>query len=62
MAVCEGTPQCASLAGGPPAGLVHVQRLGGLDALQQILIGFFERVGDPVEDCVDRTGADPGAE
>ena len=62
VTVAECAPQGAPLAGGAPAGLVHVQRLGRADPLKQIGVGLDERVGDPLKDRIDRAGADPGAE
>ena len=54
VAVAEGAPQRALGAFEPPAGLVHVQGLGGADALKQVVVGVGERVGDTGEDRVDR--------
>jgi hypothetical protein len=62
VTVGERAPQRAPLAGGAPAGLIHVQRRRGTDALEQVGVGLLEGVGDPGQDRVDRPGADPGAE
>jgi hypothetical protein len=44
VTVGEGTPQRAALTGGPPAGLIHVQRLGDTNAIKQISVGILKRV------------------
>ena len=62
VAIGEGAPQRAPLPSGPPAGLVHVQRPGATNALEQISVGIDERVGDPLEDRIDRAAADARAE
>ncbi len=62
VAVGERAPQRASLAGGAPAGLVHVQRVGGTNTLEQIGVRVHERAGDALEDRVDRARADASAE
>jgi hypothetical protein len=45
-----------------PAGLVHVQRLGGTHPRQQIGVGILERVGNPFEDRLDGADADARSE
>lgn len=62
MAAREGAPQRAPLPRGAPAGLVHVERAGRPDPLEQILARVGERLSDARQDRVDRAGRDPGAE
>jgi hypothetical protein len=54
VAFGEGAPQRAPLAGGAPAGLVHVDAGGGAHALQQIVVGILKCVSDARKDRVDR--------
>ena len=60
--VGEGAPQRAALPRGAPARLVHVEVLGGPDALLQVVVRVFERVRDARQDRVDGAGADPRSE
>ena len=62
VTVGEHSPQRALLAGGAPAGLVHVQALAGAHALSQILIRVFERPRGALQDRLDRAGAQARAE
>jgi hypothetical protein len=58
VAPVEDAPQCAALASGAPAGLIHIQRLACTQMSEQIVMGLGQRMPGAVEDRVDRTRAD----
>jgi hypothetical protein len=62
VALAEGAPERPALTGKPPAGLVHVERLGATDPVEQIRVGQLERVAGALQDRLDAAGADPCAE
>jgi hypothetical protein len=59
VTLIEDAPQCAALARGPPAGLVHVHRARPAKRSQQIGVRLNQRLRGPVEDRVHRARADP---
>jgi hypothetical protein len=62
VAGIEHSPQRATLPGSAPARLVHVQRPGGAQPAEKIIVGVGQRRRGPGEDRVHRARADPGAE
>src|ERR1019366_4732069 len=60
--LAERAPQRSLTAFQPPAGLVDVQRPGAAHLAEQLLVGLLERVTGAVQDRVDRTDRDAGAE
>ena len=61
VALGEHAPDRALGAAQPPAGLVHVDRPGRTDLVEQVLARLGQRVGGAGEDRVDRPGTDPRA-
>jgi hypothetical protein len=62
VAGVEDAPQGAALAGGAPAGLVHVQRVAGAQVGEQVLVRAGQRSRRTREDRVDRARAHASAE
>src|SRR5665647_2283997 len=58
----ERPPERALAAAQAPAGLVDVERRGGADVPEQVLVGFVEGPGHALHDGVDRAGREFGAE
>ena len=54
----EGAPERALAAAQAPAGLIDVERRGGADVAEQVLVGLLKRRGRPPHDRVDRAGGE----